>query len=352
MRRRHFIKGLCACCGTLGLSELLGAIHEVKKGDTLYSISRECEVSVAELMKANPGLRPDKLKIGQALQLPEREQKRDNPVPSEKKSRVTDPPRPSSDRNNATDPEFHTVSRGETLTQIAHLTNTTVTELKSLNHLSSSDIYVGQKLRISNSASPTKDTPVEPEPTPTAAATQIKTPSVQPTPASTARYLFVSPVKKEIDTIPKTTRQWKYVVVHHSGTSTGDASIFEYYHREVRGMENGMAYHFVIGNGSDTKDGEIEVGNRWKKQLQGGHLRSDEQNEIAIGICLVGDFNRSRPTKKQIAALIELITYLRQKQSPRELRFFVHRDINIRPTDCPGRLFPAQAMYQLFGKEK
>jgi N-acetyl-anhydromuramyl-L-alanine amidase AmpD len=113
-----------------------------------------------------------------------------------------------------------------------------------------------------------------------------------------------------------------------------------------------MAYHFVIGNGSESKNGEIEIGNRWKKQLQGGHLRSDEQNEIAIGICLVGDFNKTRPNKKQIAALIELITYLRQKQYPQELRFVVHRDINIRPTDCPGRFFPAQAMYKLFGNDK
>ena len=72
-------------------------------------------------------------------------------------------------------------------------------------------------------------------------------------------------------------------------------------------MENGMAYHFVIGNGTDTGDGEIEVGDRWVKQLQGGHVKDDAINDIAIGICLVGDFTRTDPTPKQIDALVDLV---------------------------------------------
>jgi len=117
----------------------------------------------------------------------------------------------------------------------------------------------------------------------------------------------------------------------------------------VRGMENGLAYHFVIGNGTDSGDGEIEVGDRWYKQLQGGHVRSDAQNEIAIGICLVGDFQADRPTRRQVSALIELIGYLQGKVGDPKPLLFLHRDINIISTDCPGRNFPAAAIYRLFG---
>ncbi len=356
MAIRVFVLGILLCPSTYAAST-----HTLAKGDTYYSLSRKYGVSVTELQKANPTLNPSALQVGQIVQIPT-DQATAPPTPAPT-SATPNLPAPDSNPEPSipAQPEFHVVSKGETLTRIATLRSTSVAELKALNNLKSSDIFIGQKLRVRSSSvsmegkgSQEKDPEIpEPPAAPTAKATP--TPSPTPSPTSTPtpqRYIFVTPARKQIDNVPKTERKWKFVVIHHSGTSTGNAKIFEYYHRRVRGMENGMAYHFVIGNGSDSKDGEIEVGNRWKQQLQGGHLRSEEQNEIAIGICLVGDFNRSRPTKKQIAALIELTSYLRQRQHPRELVFMVHRDINIRPTDCPGRLFPSQAMYNLFGKRK
>ena len=113
-------------------------------------------------------------------------------------------------------------------------------------------------------------------------------------------------------------------------------------------MENGLAYHFVIGNGHGSGDGEIEIGPRWVKQLQGGHLHSDELNMIALGVCFVGDFNTTRPTKRQIAAAIELVTYLRQRCGPPEMIFKGHKEINPRPTECPGKYFPLAAFHKLF----
>jgi hypothetical protein len=49
-------------------------------------------------------------------------------------------------------------------------------------------------------------------------------------------------------------------------------------------------------------DGVIAVGPRWKKQLDGGHLRSAVQNRTALGICLIGNFDEKPPTAKQLAA--------------------------------------------------
>src|SRR6266550_2853159 len=69
-------------------------------------------------------------------------------------------------------------------------------------------------------------------------------------------------VRSEIDRAPVMRRRWQFIVVHNSGTRQGSARIFDYYHRHVRRMRNGLAYHFVIGNGTSTGDGQIEIGDR------------------------------------------------------------------------------------------
>lgn len=154
---------------------------------------------------------------------------------------------------------------------------------------------------------------------------------------------LTSSVRKAIDNAKVRKGRWKYIIVHNSGTRQGNAKAFDNYHRKVRKMPNGLAYHFVIGNGSSSGDGEIEIGNRWVRQINGGHVASDYLNNIAIGICLVGDFNRDVPTKAQTAALEELITYLRKrcgKSGGKNIVVLGHKQINPKPTDCPGDRFP------------
>lgn len=151
--------------------------------------------------------------------------------------------------------------------------------------------------------------------------------------------------RQEIDRAPVMKRRWRYIVVHNSGTRQGNAKAFDYYHRYVRKMPNGMAYQFVIGNGASSGDGEIEIGNRWRRQINGGHVHSDYLNHISLGICLVGDFNRDKPTKRQLEALDELIRYLRGRVGKTDGKVAIvraHRQINPPrwPTDCPGNRFP------------
>jgi len=161
---------------------------------------------------------------------------------------------------------------------------------------------------------------------------------------ATYRYLSRT-VRAEIDRAPVMRRRWQFIVVHNSGTRQGSARIFDYYHRHVRRMQNGLAYHFVIGNGTSTGNGEIEVGDRWRRQINGGHVHSDYLNNIALGICLVGDFNRDQPTGRQLEACEELIRYLRQRCGKIGGRYAVvrpHREVNPPQwaTDCPGDAFP------------
>jgi hypothetical protein len=144
---------------------------------------------------------------------------------------------------------------------------------------------------------------------------------------------------------PVKRRRWQFIVVHNSGTRQGNARVFDYYHRHVRRMQNGLAYHFVIGNGTSTGNGQIEVGDRWRRQINGGHVHSDYLNNISLGICLVGDFNRDQPTRAQLDACEELIRYLRErcgKVDRGEIPVRPHREMNPPrwATDCPGDVFP------------
>ena len=131
-------------------------------------------------------------------------------------------------------------------------------------------------------------------------------------------------------------RDWKYVVLHHSATPSGSAAAFHKAH--LARDWDGLAYHFVIGNGRGTADGAIEVGFRWTQQREGAHAGSDFWNDHGIGICLVGDFSKTKPTAAQMHALRRLCDFLSAHCGipPQNLR----RHGDVRDTECPGRHFP------------
>lgn len=147
-------------------------------------------------------------------------------------------------------------------------------------------------------------------------------------------------VKLPAGVVPRNPRAWQHIVIHHSDTATGNAAIFDRYHRETNGWSNGLGYHFVIGNGSESGDGEIEIGARWTRQIHGAHAGNNTYNQKGIGICLVGDFQTGQgPSEKQQAALRSLCQELmRQFGIPRE-RVIGHTDVPGKSTSCPGRNF-------------
>ena len=201
------------------------------------------------------------------------------------------------------------VRKGDTLSQIAKKQGVSLKQLKSYNGLSKDLIVVGQKLKI---------------------------PSDQ-------RYL--KEVQAHTDKIKLNKPKWKYIVAHHSATPYGNASSYDKVDR-THGMENGLAYHFVIGSGRDSGDGEIEIGSRWTKQLHGGHVSKWSYNNHGIGICLVGNFEKTKPTGRQMAAFTELVDYLGNGLLGGSYKFMVHKEVNA--TLCPGRNFPTAAMHKRF----
>lgn len=130
-------------------------------------------------------------------------------------------------------------------------------------------------------------------------------------------------------------RSWQAIVIHHSATPGGGAARFDREHRE-KGWDE-LGYDFVIGNGTDTADGQIEVGPRWLKQKIGAHAKTPDNwyNEHAVGICLVGNFNADRPTAAQLKSVAKLVAFMMKTYHIPASRVVGHGDT--KPTDCPGR---------------
>ncbi len=129
-------------------------------------------------------------------------------------------------------------------------------------------------------------------------------------------------------------RPWTAIVLHHSATKRGSAALFDPQHR-AKGW-GGVGYAFVIGNGTDTGDGEIEVTFRWREQRDGVHAKG--WDDVSIGICLVGNYEETPPTPAQREALVRLVRHLRRRFAIPAERVVAHHKLN--PTACPGRLFP------------
>lgn len=100
--------------------------------------------------------------------------------------------------------------------------------------------------------------------------------------------------------------RWKSVYIHHSKTDGGSAASL--------GEVDGLADHFVIGNGAGCGDGEIQIAQRWHQQRPAGRIYAGEAVRAdRINICVVGDFDRSRPTDTQMLRLRQLVTALQAR---------------------------------------
>ncbi len=145
------------------------------------------------------------------------------------------------------------------------------------------------------------------------------------------------------DWVPGDPRRWTHIILHHSATDFGNAAVFDRMHRRRQWDE--LGYHFVINNGRGGSDGKVEVGPRWIKQKHGAHCRVDPRddnrwNRHGIGICLVGDFCKRRPSEAQLAGAARLMAFLMRQCNIPMRNLLGHGQVPGASTKCPGRLFP------------
>jgi len=133
------------------------------------------------------------------------------------------------------------------------------------------------------------------------------------------------------------TSGWNRITVHHSakdskeiGTPTSghvaDAiKKIQTVHMRDRGWGD-IGYHFLID----------PTGRVWQGRLldwQGAHA-SGANNIANIGICLLGDFNRERPSPQALEALERLVDALCDRHHIARDRVYGHRKFTA--TECPG----------------
>ena len=194
---------------------------------------------------------------------------------------------------------YHEVGPYETLWRISSIYSVDMATIMSVNHLTSkTQLKKGMKLLIPNTHGPRANIPLFP------------------------------------------TTRWTHIVIHHTATDQGNAFYVDRLHLD-RGWDNGMGYDFLIDNGTRGKTiGQIEVGPRWMKQMDGAHTKQGNWNKMAIGICVVGNYSETGLPDKMFDSLVFLVATLKGFYHIPEKNIIGHRDVPGAATECPGKFFP------------
>lgn len=124
---------------------------------------------------------------------------------------------------------------------------------------------------------------------------------------------------------------WQVIVIHDSQQPAGSYETIDRAHR--RSGKSGCGYHFVLGNGTGSQDGRIEVGYRWTYQQIGDFFEGPEaeafnQRFRTIGICVVGDLDAAPMTAEQHRELVWLVRQLAERYGISADRVFVDAGSN------------------------
>lgn len=194
---------------------------------------------------------------------------------------------------------YHEVGPSETLWRISSIYNVDMATIMRVNNLTNpTQIKKGQKLLVPGTYGPRPNIPLYP------------------------------------------TTRWTHIAIHHTATDEGNAYSIDNLHQQ-RGWENGMGYDFLIDNGTRGKtNGQIEVGPRWIKQMDGAHTKQGDWNKKAIGIAVVGNYSETGLPEPMFDSLVFLVTTLKSFYRIPEQNIVGHRNVPGAATECPGKFFP------------
>ncbi len=153
MLKRRWMKVIAAVGLTLGLvTAVYASTYQVKKGDTLYSLAKQYNVTVNDIVVANNITNPNLIYEGQILEIPDGTSS-PSPTPEPTPPPTTPPPTSGT----------YTVRPGDTLFRIALQFGTTVSAIAQANNITNPGlIFVGQVLIIPGGTGTTPPPPPNP----------------------------------------------------------------------------------------------------------------------------------------------------------------------------------------------
>lgn len=148
-----------AAAPTISTTPAATTVHVVKKGEFLSGISKKYNVKMSAIVAANPGINPDRIRIGQKLAIPGSvtAPKSDvmlaaAPAPAgvaPAAANTTAPVKVKPAFKSYTGPtKEYVVKGGDSLGKIALASGISIRALKELNGLTKDTVRVGQKLKV------------------------------------------------------------------------------------------------------------------------------------------------------------------------------------------------------------
>ena len=129
----------------------------------------------------------------------------------------------------------------------------------------------------------------------------------------------------------------KFIAVHHSQRKIDSVKRIKNLHIKIRGWED-IGYHYLI-----DKKGKIYFGR--SEKFIGAHVFGYNKN--SIGLCLIGNFDEEKPTKKQIQTLIKFLKEKVRKFKIPIKNILGHREfLNVTKT-CPGKFIDMEKIRRM-----
>jgi len=136
----------------------------------------------------------------------------------------------------------------------------------------------------------------------------------------------------------KTAERYTRLTIHHAGALPIRHTIASMVARDLNSILSAhmdhhygdIAYHLVVDYAGRVWEGR-------SLRYEGAHVLSE--NDGNVGVMLLGNFERQRPSPAQLTVMGDLTELLRLQFGIRRSRVYGHRDLS--PSMCPGRnLYP------------
>jgi len=129
------------------------------------------------------------------------------------------------------------------------------------------------------------------------------------------------------------------ITVHHEGARCNVHTGVDSVARDLRAVLNGhrrrnygdIGYHLIVDYAGRVWEGRSLA-------YEGAHVAAENENNV--GVMFLGNFERQKPSRSQVASLVALTGLLREHYGIKKHRVYGHRDLG--RSACPGDFLYAE----------